>query len=76
MIVVIDYNVGNVKSVCNAFDYLGCEESLSGESKAIEEAQGLVLPGVAAFGYARAAWGEVAELMKEVAQAGKPLLAM
>jgi len=74
MIVVIDYNVGNVKSVCNAFRYIGCEVELSCEPGVIKDAAGLVLPGVAAFGYAVSALGDLAELIKEVALAGKPLL--
>jgi len=74
MIVVIDYNVGNVKSVCNAFRYIGCEAKLSCEPKTVENATGIVLPGVAAFGYAVRALGSLAELIKEVALSGKPLL--
>lgn len=74
MIVVIDYNVGNVKSVCNAFDYIGCEAKLSSVESDIRGASGLVLPGVAAFGYAVEALGGVGELIKKVASAGKPLL--
>ena len=49
MIVVIDYNVGNVKSVCNAFRHIGCEVELSCEPEAVENATGIVLPGVAAL---------------------------
>jgi len=74
MIVVIDYNVGNVRSVCNAFRHIGCDVALSCEPAAIEDATGLVLPGVAAFGYAVKALGPLAGLIKKVAQAGKPLL--
>jgi glutamine amidotransferase len=74
MIVVIDYNVGNVKSVCNAFRYLGCEVELSCDPEAVKNASGIVLPGVAAFGYAVNALGSLAEVIKEVAINGKPLL--
>ena len=74
MIVIIDYNVGNVKSVCNAFRHIGCDVKLSCEPKSIEVAAGLVLPGVAAFGYAMNALGSLAELIKKVALTGKPLL--
>ncbi len=74
MIVVIDYNVGNVKSVCNAFRHIGCEVELSCEPKAVKDADGIVLPGVAAFGYAVSALGSLAELIKEVALGGTPLL--
>ena len=74
MIVVIDYNIGNVKSVCNAFRHIGCEVELSSEPGAIKAAAGIVLPGVAAFGYAVSALGPLAELIKENALSGKPLL--
>ncbi|MGA1979803.1 MAG: imidazole glycerol phosphate synthase subunit HisH [Sedimentisphaerales bacterium] len=74
MIVVIDYNVGNVRSVCNAFRHIGCQAKLSCNPEDIESASGLVLPGVAAFGYAVSALGHLAELIKKLALAGKPLL--
>ncbi len=74
MIVVIDYNVGNVKSVCNAFRHIGCEAQLSRDPARIAEAAGLVLPGVAAFGYAMEALGDAAEPVKQAAAAGKPVL--
>jgi glutamine amidotransferase len=41
---------------------------------AIKRASGLVLPGVAAFGYAVSALGPAAELIKAAALHGKPLL--
>lgn len=74
MIVVIDYSVGNVQSVCNAFRHIGCEAQLSRDPAVVEEAAGLVLPGVAAFGYAMEALGNAAELVKRAAAAGKPIL--
>jgi glutamine amidotransferase len=74
VIVVIDYNVGNVKSVCNALRHIGCEAELSCSTAAIKRASGLVLPGVAAFGYAISALGPVAEAIKDAALGGKPLL--
>ncbi len=74
MIVLIDYSVGNVKSVRNALDFLGIEDKLSAEPADIENADGIILPGVAAFGYAMDALGETAEIVKKVAAAGKPLL--
>ena len=74
MLIVIDYNVGNVKSVCNAFRHIGCEAKLSCEPQDIESAAGLVLPGVAAFGFAVSALGPLAELIKKLVLSGKPLL--
>jgi glutamine amidotransferase len=74
MIVVIDYNVGNVRSVCNAFRHIRCDVELSSNPEAIESAAGLVLPGVAAFGYAVSTLGPLADLIKKVASTGKPVL--
>ena len=74
MIVIIDYNVGNIRSVCNAFRHIGCDVKLSCERGVIEDASGLVLPGVAAFGYAVDALGPIAELINQAALGGKPLL--
>jgi imidazole glycerol-phosphate synthase subunit HisH len=74
MIVVIDYNVGNVKSVRNALDYLGIEDELSSDPKRVAAADGIILPGVAAFGYAMQALGPTAEFVLQVARSGKPLL--
>ena len=74
MIVVIDYSVGNVRSVCNAFRHIGCEAELSRDPARIEKAAGLVLPGVAAFGYAMEALGSAAEPVRRAALAGKPTL--
>ena len=74
MIVVIDYKVGTVESVCKAFKHIGCEVILSRRPADIAKAEGLVLPGVAAFGYAIQALGDAAAPVKEAALAGKPLL--
>jgi len=74
MIVVIDYSVGNVKSVCNAFRHIGCEVELSRDPAKIGKAAGLILPGVAAFGYAMEALGPAAEPVRQAAAASKPVL--
>ena len=74
MIVVIDYSVGNVKSVCNAFRHIGCDAELSRDADTVSQAHGLVLPGVAAFGYAMEALGPAADLIQQAVRAGKPIL--
>jgi glutamine amidotransferase len=74
VIIVIDYSVGNVKSVCNAFQHIGCPVQLSRDPDLIEKAAGLVLPGVAAFGYAVEALGSAAQYVKRAVAAGKPIL--
>jgi glutamine amidotransferase len=74
MLIVIDYNVGNVRSVCNAFRHIGCDVELSCDRRKIEAASALVLPGVAAFGFAVNALGSLGSCIKDIALAGKPLL--
>jgi len=74
MIVVVDYDVGNVDSVCKAFRHIGCDVVLSREKDQIAKADGLVLPGVAAFGYAISALGPAAKYIVDAALEGKPLL--
>lgn len=74
MIVVIDYGVGNVKSVTNAVRYIGCETKVSCDPVDIEAADGVILPGVGASGYAMEKLGELADVVCDVAKAGKPLL--
>ena len=71
---IIDYGVGNVRSVINAVSYIGCEVEVSCNREDIEKADGIILPGVGACGYAMEVLGELAETIKKVALAGKPLL--
>lgn len=52
MITVVDYGMGNLGSVVKALEYLGCQVEVSRNSRQIENAQRLVLPGVGAMSYA------------------------
>jgi len=49
MIVVVDYGMGNLRSVEKAFHKLGWQAKISSEPEEVAEAEGLVLPGVGAF---------------------------
>lgn len=48
-IAIVDYGVGNLKSVANAMKYLGLNTCISGERNALERADAIILPGVGAF---------------------------
>ena len=50
MIAIIDYDAGNIKSVEKAVLLLGEEVVLTREEEAILSADGVILPGVGAFG--------------------------
>ena len=46
---IIDYGMGNLKSVTNALDYIGIESFISDDIKKLDLADKLILPGVGAF---------------------------
>lgn len=49
MIVIIDYGMGNLKSVSNALNFLGLENKISSKEEDMVNADALILPGVGAF---------------------------
>jgi glutamine amidotransferase len=50
MLAIIDYGMGNLRSVYMAFRRLGVEAQVTADAGAIARAQAVVLPGVGAFG--------------------------
>ncbi len=54
MIAIIDYEMGNLRSVQKAFAYLGFEAKVTGDVRDLAAASHVVLPGVGAFGEAMA----------------------
>ena len=54
MIAIIDYDAGNIKSVEKAFQALGEDIVITRDREIILKADGVVLPGVGAFGDAMA----------------------
>ena len=78
MIAIIDYGVGNLRSVEKAFQSVGVDVIISSDADTLRSADKLVLPGVGAFGDAmrglRAPGFDI--LVKEAADAGKPILGL
>jgi glutamine amidotransferase len=50
-IVVINYGIGNVKSMINALDKIGVKPVLTNDNDTILNADGVILPGVGAFSH-------------------------
>ena len=48
-IAIVDYGVGNLKSVSNALRYIGCDGIITASAADLEQADGVILPGVGAF---------------------------
>lgn len=49
MIVIVDYNMGNVGSIANMIKYVGGTSIISNNHKDIEKAEKIILPGVGSF---------------------------
>ena len=46
---IVDYGVGNLKSVTNAMDYLDLKTCITSDPNELERADAIILPGVGAF---------------------------
>ena len=46
---IVDYGVGNLKSVSNAMAYIGQKTLITGDAGELERADAVILPGVGAF---------------------------
>lgn len=76
MLAIVDYEVGNVRSVQKSFEKVGIETVLTDDPEVILAADGVVLPGVGAFGDAMEMLKkkQLAEVVCEVARRKIPLL--
>lgn len=76
MIVIIDYGMGNLKSVKNALNFIGLESKISNDEDDIRNAKALILPGVGAFPDAMDNIEKLSldKVIKEEVEKGKPLL--
>jgi len=77
MIVIIDYNLGNLLSVANALRALGYESIISNHAGDIKKAKKLILPGVGAFFQGMKnlkKLGLIEVLTEEVMENKKPIL--
>lgn len=75
MIAIIDYGMGNLRSVQKALQKVGAEAVITNERETIESAGAVVLPGVGAFGDAMANLRSqgLVETIKRVVERGTPL---
>lgn len=75
-IAIVDYSLGNLFSVQQAFEVIGIHPVITHDQQEILDADGVVLPGVGSFG---AAMQQLRNLrldsaLHDIAQSGKPLL--
>jgi glutamine amidotransferase len=75
-VAIVDYGVGNLRSVEKAFAAVGCEAMVTSDESELRVAERLVVPGVGAFGACMKALSERGfdRLIRERARAATPLL--
>lgn len=76
MIAIIDYGMGNLRSVQKAFEYLGNKAVITQQPSEIQKADKVVLPGVGAFKDAMQTIKQkgIDKVLYEVVEQKKPLL--
>ena len=76
MIAIIDYGMGNLRSVWKAFESVGHQALVTRDPAAITSAGHVVLPGVGAFGdcMANLERFDLVEPIRSAVQSGKPFL--
>jgi imidazole glycerol-phosphate synthase subunit HisH len=75
-IAIVDYGMGNRRSVQKAFEHVGARATITRDHDELRDADALVVPGVGAFPLAMANLKDLglAELIRERAAAGTPIL--
>ena len=76
MIAIIDYGVGNLRSVEKAFEYLGKQAVITADPKIVLESEKVVLPGVGAFGKSMESLAKagMVSVVKEFIKSNRPFL--
>ena len=76
MIAVVDYGMGNLRSVQKALEHVGADAVLATDVETVSRAEKVVVPGVGAFKDAMAGLTQagLVEVIKESVEAGKPFL--
>ena len=76
LIAVLDYEIGNLRSAQKALQHLGADARLTADPALIRDADGVVLPGVGAFGRCMEAVRRAGldDLVHEIVERGVPFL--
>ncbi len=73
-IAILDYGLGNLRSVQKGLEYAGAEAIITKDPEQIDKARGIILPGVGAFGDGMKNLKPLESLITEAVRDGKPLL--
>jgi imidazole glycerol-phosphate synthase subunit HisH len=73
-IVILDYGLGNLRSVQKGLEHVGASPMISGNPEEILAADGIILPGVGAFKDAMKCLAPIKGVINEYVQSEKPML--
>ncbi|WP_407283093.1 imidazole glycerol phosphate synthase subunit HisH [Methanolobus sp. WCC1] len=73
-IVIIDYGLGNLRSVRKGLEHAGADVIISSDPEEIKNADGVILPGVGAFRDAMKNVEVLRSTIDEYVESGKPML--
>ena len=75
-VLIVDYGVGNLFSLCSSFDYIGVKAEVTADEEKIRNAPRIILPGVGAFADAAEKLRATGldRVLKEEAAKGKPIM--
>ena len=74
MIAIIDYGMGNLRSIHNALTKVGGDPAIVSDSRNLSGADGIVIPGVGSFGDAMHNLTPFADRLFDSVDSGTPLL--
>jgi len=77
MLSIVDYGMGNIRSVMNAFELLGEKLEITDDPKKLSQSEAIILPGVGAFSDGMMNLkkkGLIQVLQKEIIEKEKPYL--
>jgi len=76
MIAIVNYGMGNLRSVQKAFEHIGVEARITSQPAEVLAADAVVLPGVGAFGAAMARLNELGltSALRRAIESNKPFL--
>lgn len=75
---IIDYGVGNLRSVANALNHVGAQPIISGDAETLMRCERIIFPGVGAFGHSMETLCErgLHQVVLDAVAVRKPLLAI
>ncbi len=74
MIAILDYGMGNLYSIKNAFEKVGAEARIVTDGKVMREADGIVIPGVGAFDSAMKKIAPLRDDIIDTVRSGTPFM--